>query len=67
LLTKFGLTQFTASFRSWIGRRCIAFDIFDALAMHTIAAGYSGPIKPTTTAHVLFSWRYSPQPYTLLF
>jgi hypothetical protein len=27
--------------------RCLAFNIFDALPMHTVAVAYSGPIHPT--------------------
>jgi hypothetical protein len=29
--------------------RCLPFNIFDALPLHTVAAAYSGPIK--TTGH----------------
>ena len=34
------------------GKRCLAFDIFDALSPHTVAAAYPGPIN--TTAHNAF-------------
>jgi len=47
LLTKFGLAQSKASFRRLAHERCLAFNIFDALSMHTFAAAYSGPIQPT--------------------
>jgi hypothetical protein len=49
LLTKFGLAQFTPSYRKWTDKRRFAFNIFDALPMHTFAAAYSGPIN--TTGH----------------
>src|SRR5262249_36024903 len=48
LLTKFGLTQPMASFRCWVDKRCLAFNIFNALPPHTVAVAYSGPI---TTGH----------------
>jgi hypothetical protein len=48
LLTKFGLAYFTASFWPLVAE-CwrLAFDIFDALPPHTVAAAYSGPINAT--------------------
>ena len=51
LLTKFGLAYSTARlFRKLADERCLAFNIFDALPLHTFAAAYSRPIK-TITGH----------------
>jgi hypothetical protein len=48
LLTKFGLAYSTARlFRRLAAERCLAFNVFDALPLHTIAAAYSGPIYTT--------------------
>jgi hypothetical protein len=47
LLTKFGLAYSTANFRRLVAERCLAFNIFDALPPHTVAAAYSGPINAT--------------------
>jgi hypothetical protein len=48
LLTKFGLAEFTAaSFRRLVADWRLAFNIFDALPPHAVAAFYSGPINMT--------------------
>jgi hypothetical protein len=54
LLTKFGLTWFTARlfWKLVKDKRCLAFNIFDALSPHTFAAAYLGPIN--TTGHNAF-------------
>jgi hypothetical protein len=48
LLTKFGLIQFAARlfWRLVKDKRHLTFNVFDTLAMHTVAAAYSGPIHP---------------------
>jgi hypothetical protein len=50
LLTKFGLAYFsTRLFGRLADGRHLAFNIFDALPTHTVAAAYPGPIN--TTGH----------------
>src|SRR5262249_9248029 len=47
-VTKFGFAQLMASFRCQVDKRCLAFNIFDALLPHAVAVAYSGPINATT-------------------
>jgi hypothetical protein len=48
LLTQFGLAQFTAGLsQRLVNEWCRAFNIFDALPPHTVAAGYPRPIHTT--------------------
>src|SRR6516162_2142209 len=36
------------SFRCWVDKRCLAFNVFYALLPHAVAVAYSGPINATT-------------------
>jgi hypothetical protein len=51
LLAKFSLAHFAAKqfWRLVKDKRCLPFNVFDALPPHTVPAAYSGPVN--TTAH----------------